>query len=54
MQHEKFQSFTLKINTIIWHRKKIPITFEQGCRLLTRFTQNYTKQLQYVSKIIAT
>ena len=22
MQHEKFQIYTLKINTIIWHRKK--------------------------------
>ena len=30
MQHEKFQSYTLKINTIIWHRKKNSDNFWTG------------------------
>ena len=31
MQHEKFQIWTLKIITTLWHSKKIPITLQQGC-----------------------
>ena len=48
MPHTKFQVCTLKINTIVCHRKKNPITFEQECRrvdcllLLSDFMTKYS------------
>ena len=45
MEHEKFQIYTLKINTITWHCKKknIPITLEEGC--ITKYIGNIMQLL---------